>query len=128
MTLPNGTQTTYTYDPASQLTNILHQLTASATQINKADHVYNGVGNWTSLTDRRGAQAIGYDALDRLTSASHPLLGAPQAFAGLSSVPCCTPLCRSHFGVHGGRHTLLWLLLCHRLATLLDASSVRVPW
>ena len=69
------------YDPASQVTNILHQLTASATQINKAAYAYNGVGNRTSLTDRRGAQAFSYDALDRLTSASHPLLGTAQSFA-----------------------------------------------
>jgi len=81
MTLSNGTQTTYSYDPASQVTNILHQLTATSTQINKADYVYNPVGNRTSLTDRRGAQAFGYDQLDRLTSASHPLLLDPQAFA-----------------------------------------------
>ena len=69
------------YDPASQVTQILHQLTATSTQINKADYLYNGVGNRTSLTDRRGAQVFGYDTLDRLTSASHPLLGTPQAFA-----------------------------------------------
>ena len=69
------------YDPASQVTQILHQLTATATQINKADYLYNGVGNRTSLTDRRGAQAFGYDTLDRLTSSSHPLLATPQAFA-----------------------------------------------
>lgn len=43
--------------------------------------MYNTVGNRTSLTDRRGAQAFGYDTLDRLTSASHPLLGTPQVFA-----------------------------------------------
>ena len=81
LTLPNGTQTTYTYDPASQVTNILHQLTATSTQINKADYLYNGVGNRTSLTDKRGAQTFGYDTLDRLTSASHPLLGTAQSFA-----------------------------------------------
>ena len=69
------------YDPASQVTNILHQLTATSTPINQADYVYNPVGNRTSLTDRRGAQAFGYDNLDRLTSASHPLLATPQAFA-----------------------------------------------
>ncbi|MEK7762351.1 MAG: RHS repeat-associated core domain-containing protein [Nitrospirota bacterium] len=69
------------YDPASQVTNILHQLTATATQINQAAYAYNTVGNRTSLTDRRGAQAFGYDTLDRLTSASHPLLATPQAFA-----------------------------------------------
>ena len=81
MTLPNGTQTTYTYDPASQVTNILHQLTATSAQINKADYLYNGVGNRTSLTDRRGIRNFGYDNLDRLTSASHPLLGMAQSFA-----------------------------------------------
>jgi RHS repeat-associated protein len=80
-TLSNGTQTTYSYDPASQVTNILHQLTASSTQINKADYLYNGVGNRTSLTDRRGSQTFGYDNLDRLTSASHPMLATPQSFA-----------------------------------------------
>ncbi|MGH7147237.1 MAG: RHS repeat domain-containing protein, partial [Nitrospiraceae bacterium] len=71
----------YTYDPASQVTNILHKIVATSAQINKADYVYNNVGNRTSLTDRRGAQAFGYDTLDRLTSASHPLLGTPQSFA-----------------------------------------------
>ena len=69
------------YDPASQVTAILHQLTATSAQINQAAYLYNGVGNRTSLTDRRGAQTFGYDTLDRLTSASHPLLGTPQAFA-----------------------------------------------
>ena len=67
------------YDPASQVTNIVHQIGASSTQINKADYLYNNVGNRTSLTDRRGPQTFGYDTLDRLTSASHPLLGTPQA-------------------------------------------------
>jgi RHS repeat-associated protein len=81
LTLPNGTQTTYTYDPASQVTQVLHQVQATSAQVNKAEYLYNGVGNRTSLTDRRGAQAFGYDALDRLTSASHPLLATPQAFA-----------------------------------------------
>ncbi|HMZ78043.1 MAG TPA: hypothetical protein PKX01_17790, partial [Rhodocyclaceae bacterium] len=81
LTLPNGIQTTYSYNPASQVTSILHQLTATGSQINKADYVYNPVGNRTSLTDRRGLQSFGYDQLDRLTSASHPLLLDPQAFA-----------------------------------------------
>ena len=69
------------YDPASQVTQILHQIVSSTTQINQAAYAYNPVGNRTSLTDRRGAQAFGYDTLDRLTSASHPLLATPQAFA-----------------------------------------------
>ena len=69
------------YDPASQVTQILHQLTATSTPINQAGYAYNPVGNRTSLTDRRGSQAFGYDTLDRLTSASHPLLATPQTFA-----------------------------------------------
>jgi len=79
--LPNGTSTTYIYDPASQVQQILHTITATNAQINKAEYLYNGVGNRTSLTDRRGPQAFGYDSLDRLTSASHPLVLTPQAFA-----------------------------------------------
>lgn len=35
--------------------------------------MYNDVGNRISLTDRRGVQSFGYDGLDRLTSATHPL-------------------------------------------------------
>ena len=31
------------YDPASQVTNILHQLTATSTQINQAAYAYNPV-------------------------------------------------------------------------------------
>ena len=71
----------YIYDPASQVTQMLHQLTATSTQINQAAYAYNPVGNRTSLMDRRGSQGFGYDTLDRLTSASHPLLATPQAFA-----------------------------------------------
>ncbi len=73
VTLPNGTQTTYTYDPASQVTAIRHTLLAISSEVNKADYGYNNVGNRTSLTDRRGTQALGYDPLDRLISATHPL-------------------------------------------------------
>ena len=80
-TCPNGTQTSYGYDAASQVQNILHKITATNTPINNADYLYNAVGNRTQLTDRRGAQSFGYDTLDRLTSASHPLLGTPQSFA-----------------------------------------------
>jgi RHS repeat-associated protein len=69
------------YDPASQVTQVLHQLQATSVHVNKAEYSYNPVGNRTSLTDRRGNQAFGYDTLDRLTSASHPLLATPQAFA-----------------------------------------------
>jgi len=62
-----NSQRAYPYDPASQVTQILHQLTATSTSINQAAYAYNPVGNRTSLTDRRGNQAFGYDPLDRLT-------------------------------------------------------------
>lgn len=81
MTLPNGTQTTYGFDVASQITNILHKIAATNTPINNADYLYNPVGNRTQLTDRRGIQAFGYDNLDRLTSATHPLSPTSQTFA-----------------------------------------------
>ncbi len=70
----------FTYDPASQVTAILHQLGATRPTINQAPYTYNGVGNRESLTDRRGVQNFGYDNLDRLTSASHPWFGTPQVF------------------------------------------------
>jgi len=79
--LPNGTQTSYTYDPASQVTSILHKLQSTGAPLNQAGYAYNAVGNRTSLTDKRGTQSFGYDPLDRLTSASHPLLATPQSFA-----------------------------------------------
>jgi len=80
-TLSNGTQTTYSYDPASQVQQIRHASTVTGQPVNMADYVYNGVGNRTSLTDRRGSQAFGYDTQDRLTSASHPLPPTSQTFA-----------------------------------------------
>ncbi len=79
--MPNGVQTTYTYDPASQVQQIRHALTVTGQAVNTADYVYNAVGNRTSLTDRRGSQAFGYDTLDQLTSATHPLLATPQSFS-----------------------------------------------
>ena len=69
----------YPYDTPSQVPSILHQLTATSSQINKADYVYNPVGNRTSLTDRRGSQTFGYDQLDRLIIASHTWLPDAQA-------------------------------------------------
>jgi YD repeat-containing protein len=50
-------------------------------QINKADYLYNGVGNRTSLTDRRGSQTFGYDNLDRLDECLASVTATPQSFA-----------------------------------------------
>ena len=38
------------YDPTSQVTQILHQLTATNTPINQAAYAYNPVGNRASLS------------------------------------------------------------------------------
>lgn len=68
------------YDPSSQVTNILHQLMATSTQINKADYLYNGVRSQISLTDRRGARPPG--TINWICSpVPAPLLLDPQAFA-----------------------------------------------
>ena len=69
------------YDPASQVNQILHQLTATSTPINQAAYAYNPVGNRTSLTDRRGSQTFGCDCLDRLTKVEDFVAGNPTAFA-----------------------------------------------
>jgi RHS repeat-associated protein len=74
VTLPNGTQTTYTYDPARQVTSILHQIASTNNTINNIAYSYDAVGNRTQLSDRRGTQMYGYDSLNRLASATHPLL------------------------------------------------------
>jgi len=60
LTLPNGTQTTYTYDPASQVTNILHKITATNTPINNADYLYNNVGNKNRMggKEQKGGQVL----------------------------------------------------------------------
>jgi len=34
----------FSYDPASQVTNILHKITAISAQINKADYLYANKG------------------------------------------------------------------------------------
>ena len=47
-TLPGSQITSYQYDPASQVTAILQQPTVTNTPINKADYLYNGVGNRTT--------------------------------------------------------------------------------
>ena len=40
------------YDPASQVTQILHQLTATSTSINQAAYAYNPVGVPSARTVR----------------------------------------------------------------------------
>jgi YD repeat-containing protein len=80
----------FLYDPASQVTNILHQLTATSSQINKAEYGYNAVGNRTSLTDRRGSQAFAYDAVGNRTT------GEQRKGVGMSYPGFCGHQVKSH--------------------------------
>ncbi len=77
MSMPNGVTTTYSYDEASQLLDLRHTLEAST--ISDFSYAYDRVGNRTTLTQNRSAVAVAsllsytYDALNRLTEATHPL-------------------------------------------------------
>lgn len=46
--------TTSTYDPASQVQQILHKLGASGPTINQAAYAYNGMGNQTKEEKESG--------------------------------------------------------------------------
>jgi RHS repeat-associated protein len=73
-TLPNSVVTTYTYDGLDRLTRL------KAAKGNKLiadnNHTYNSAGVITQNIDQSGTHAYGYDALDRLTSATYT--GAPN--------------------------------------------------
>jgi RHS repeat-associated protein len=70
MTYPNGVVTSYAYDAASQVKQILHKKGDAALAM--ANYEYDANGNRTSMTDLDGMHTYGYDALNRLVSASHP--------------------------------------------------------
>lgn len=64
MTHANAVVTTYSYDVASQLTRLAHQL--SAATINSFDYSFDRVGNRKTKTDRNGTASYTYDTLNRL--------------------------------------------------------------
>ncbi len=78
---PNGVVSTYTYDLASQLKTLSHDL--GAMTISSFAYDYDNVGNRTSLTQTRAAVAVEpvltyvYDELYRLTQATRPLPAMP---------------------------------------------------
>jgi len=65
MMLPNGVETTYQYDSASQLTVI-----ASGSEA--ISYTYDNVGNRVTMTDAHGTHDYTYDNLYRLIDAQHP--------------------------------------------------------
>ncbi len=62
---------TYTYDDASQLANLENAMLGNP--IATFAYLYDPAGNRTQMTDRFGAHLFGYDRLNRLLSADHPL-------------------------------------------------------
>ncbi|TAK07549.1 hypothetical protein EPO44_03830 [bacterium] len=75
MTHGNGVMTSYSYDAASQLTRLAHQLGAAT--INSFDYTYDRVGNRTAKTDRNGVANYTYDTLNRLIQATNPFPSNP---------------------------------------------------
>jgi len=71
MTHANGVVTSYSYDAASQLLTLGHQL--GATTINSFAYTYDKVGNRKSKADTSGTANYTYDTLNRLTQAVNPL-------------------------------------------------------
>jgi RHS repeat-associated protein len=72
-TLPNGVVTAYNYDGLDRLTRLKDAKGASVIADN--NYTYNDAGNITQNVDQSGTHAYGYDAIDRLTSASYPATG-----------------------------------------------------
>lgn len=69
-TLPNGVVSTYQYDALNRLTRLKHVKGANTL----ADFQYqlNTLNNISQITDGAGAHNYSYDALYRLTGATHP--------------------------------------------------------
>ncbi|MBI5874882.1 MAG: RHS repeat-associated core domain-containing protein [Deltaproteobacteria bacterium] len=65
---PNGTYTTYSYDPGGRLTNLTHR-TSNGSIINSFTYSYDKVGNVLTKTDTDIKYTYTYDAIYRLTQA-----------------------------------------------------------
>ncbi len=68
-TLPNSVVTTYTYDGLDRLTRLKDA--KNNTVIADNNYTYNTAGAITQNIDQSGTHAYGYDALDRLASATY---------------------------------------------------------
>jgi len=71
MTHANGVVISYTYDAASQLLTLGHQL--GAVTINSFSYSYDKVGNRKTKTSRDGLHDYTYDVLNRLAQATNPV-------------------------------------------------------
>ncbi|MCZ6789325.1 MAG: hypothetical protein O7D33_05215 [Chloroflexi bacterium] len=70
LTLPNGATAAYTYDEASQLTELLN--TIGVTTISRFAYTYDAASNRITRTTTNGIANYDYDALNRLTDATQP--------------------------------------------------------
>ena len=82
LTHPNGIATSYSYDNASHLLNLKHLNSSTLEPLSESTYTYNKVGLRTSLTDfikhndgstDSGLHEYGYDQINRLLLATHPL-------------------------------------------------------
>src|SRR5206468_211712 len=67
---PNGVDTTYQYDGLDRLTRLKYA--QGTTTLKDFQYQFNAVNNITQLTDGAGGHNYTYDALNRLTAATHP--------------------------------------------------------
>lgn len=74
---PGSVTTSYTYDAAGRVASI--RSVGPGGTLEAESYTRNAVGNPTAVTTTAGAGAFGYDALNRLVSASYPG-GGSQAF------------------------------------------------
>lgn len=72
--MPNGVTSAYGYDALNMLTRLRHARGLAAV----ADYQFqvSPVGNVTQISEPAGAHVYAYDAVDRLTAATHPSLPA----------------------------------------------------
>jgi len=73
----NGVETTYSYDAASQLLSLVHELSTPTTTINSFTYTYDKVGNRKTKADNNGTANYTYDTLNRLINATNPLPSNP---------------------------------------------------
>jgi RHS repeat-associated protein len=69
-TLPNGVVSTYQYDGLSRHMRLTHA--KGANTLADFQYQFNAVNNITQIIDNGGTHNYSYDALDRLTAATHP--------------------------------------------------------
>jgi RHS repeat-associated protein len=69
-TLPNGIASSYQYDGMDRLTRL--QQVKGATTVADYQYQFNTASNITQQTEPAGTHNYAYDAIDRLTAATHP--------------------------------------------------------